>query len=469
MYIAQPMRYDESVTYMYFVRLPWSEAVSTYTYPNNHVLHTLLVKAFATVFGASPWALRMPAFIAGSLVIPATYLMARELYGSKAALIATALVATSGTLVLYSANARGYSLVVLAFVVLVLIAIRLIDGAAARRKHWVLFAFISALALWTIPVALYPLGAVALWFAATRLVQRSPRDLVPLAVAIAGAGAMSLLLYSPIIGSHGIGALADNRFVASSGWRRFLAELPVTLGEAARSWTLGVPRAVSLILAGCLVVALLRHRTLPRHSASLPIAAIVWSASLLAIMHRAPFPRVWLWMAPLAACLAGAGAVHLGERWLRTRRLVEARAGIVAIVLALGLASSVVTSFAVLLSRDTGTFRDADEAASVLASLLQPGDAVIAGVPTNGPLDYYLHRRGLGRGHLEIPAAAARRAFIVVDAGEGQTLQRLTLHSEVGDSAQFGSPAVAATLPASRIYLFERRDSAKSRSGQATR
>src|SRR5688500_2353889 len=161
LYLAQPMRYDEAVTYMYFVRLPWSEAVSTYTYPNNHVFHTLLAKASVSVFGNSPWALRLPALLAGLLLVPATYAVARAIYGSRAALVAAALVATSGMLVLYSTNARGYSLVALAFLLLLLLAMRLLAGAPTRL--WITFAIIAALGLWTIPVMLYPLGTVAVW------------------------------------------------------------------------------------------------------------------------------------------------------------------------------------------------------------------------------------------------------------------------------------------------------------------
>ena len=52
------MRYDESVTYLYFASQSWMTVVSSYTYPNNHVFHSLLVKAFATVLGDDPWVLR---------------------------------------------------------------------------------------------------------------------------------------------------------------------------------------------------------------------------------------------------------------------------------------------------------------------------------------------------------------------------------------------------------------------------
>src|ERR1043166_4190289 len=44
MYLAQPMRYDESVTYLDYASQPWATALGSYTYPNNHVLHTALVK-----------------------------------------------------------------------------------------------------------------------------------------------------------------------------------------------------------------------------------------------------------------------------------------------------------------------------------------------------------------------------------------------------------------------------------------
>src|SRR5688572_18130278 len=44
-YLQQPMRYDESITYVHFAANSWTTAISSYTYPNNHVFHTVLVKA----------------------------------------------------------------------------------------------------------------------------------------------------------------------------------------------------------------------------------------------------------------------------------------------------------------------------------------------------------------------------------------------------------------------------------------
>ena len=144
-----------------------------------------------------------------------------------------------------------------------------------------------------------------------------------------------------------------------------------------------------------------------------------------------------------------------------TASVIQRRIGVIAVILALGIASSVVTSFSVLLSRDTGTFREAENAAAELSAVLRPGDRVLAGIPTNGPLDYYLHRHGVDRGHLSLDEAQARRVFVIVDDGEGQTLDRLTAHSGVRDSTHFSGPVVAASFATSRIYLYQRRGDAR--------
>ena len=43
-YLAQPIRYDEAATYLAFASRPVWLAVADYSYPNNHIFHTLLVK-----------------------------------------------------------------------------------------------------------------------------------------------------------------------------------------------------------------------------------------------------------------------------------------------------------------------------------------------------------------------------------------------------------------------------------------
>jgi 4-amino-4-deoxy-L-arabinose transferase-like glycosyltransferase len=453
------MRYDESITYLLFVKLPWTDALTTYTYPNNHVFHTLLAKASVSLLGSAPWAIRLPAFVAGVLIVPATYAVARAMYGARAAILAAAIVASSGILTLYSTNARGYSLVVLAFLLLVLVAIRIQKGGPA--SHWITFALVAALGLWTIPVMLYPLGTVCLWLALWALVENKSAELRRLAIALAITGGLTLLAYAPVISREGIAALIGNKFVTPQNWLEFFDELPATLRDALWSWDLGVPLVVSIALLACALVALARHARISLLRINLSVAAYAWCAWLLVVNHRAPFARVWLWYLPIAASLAAAGIVLLLERRPSTRRLIERRAPAMAVAFAIAAAISVALSRDVLETRDTGTYADAEQAAVTLQRVLRPNDRVIAALPSNGPIAYYLDRLGVDSSHITLPEQQAGRIFAIIDRGQGQTLASVVASSEARDPRIFSLDSVTARFPSSLIVMYQRRDAAK--------
>jgi 4-amino-4-deoxy-L-arabinose transferase-like glycosyltransferase len=457
-HLDQPMRYDESVTFLYFATLPWEQALSTYTYPNNHLFHTALVKGAAMIFGGQPWALRLPAFLAGVVIVPATYAVARAMYGGAAALLAAAIVGSSGALTLYATNARGYSLVVLAFLLLMLIAIRIQRGAPGG--DWVAFGCIAALGLWTIPVMLFPLGAVSLWLALWASLSGRTAELRNLGTALLIACALALLAYAPVISNEGLAAVVRNRFVAPQSWVAFFDQLPVTLRDALRSWGLGFPLPVSVVLLGGAFATLAQHRKATLLPVNFWVAAFAWCAWVLVVTHRAPFPRVWLWILPVAAGLAGAGMLILARRWRRTAVLVE-RAPMLAGIIAIGLAITVVQSRAVRTSRDTGTFNDAELAARTLRGGVAPGDRILAAIPTNAPLAYYLDLWGVNPAALTLPEESARRIFAVVDFEEGQTLASVTATSLARDARIFVADSAPVRMPTSAIVTFRRRDAAQ--------
>ena len=458
-HLSQPMRYDESVTYVYFAQLPLEQALSTYTYPNNHLFHTLLVKGAIAVFGDEPWAIRLPAFLAGVLLVPATYALARALYDSRAALFSAALTASSGVLTLYSTNARGYSLIALAFVLLALAAIRIQRGSTPAAAY-VTFAVVAALGLWTIPVMLFPLGAVALWLALWALLDNRRDELRRLGAALVIAGALAALAYAPVFANEGVDSVVRNRFVAPQGWVAFFAQLSVTWRETLRSWGLGIPLVVSVALLGCVFSAFAEHARISRFRINIWVAVFAWSAWLLVVTHRAPFARVWLWILPLASALAGAGIVEVLRRWKRGATRLDRRAPMLAALASLALALLVTKSNGVRASRDTGVYQDAELAARTLQRIIGSGDRVLAAIPTNGPLAYYLESAGVVRSILSRPEQGARRIFAVVDVLEGQTLASVIAGSAASDSRLFERRGAALRLPGSAIVTFERRDAA---------
>ena len=107
-----PMVHDEAYTYVTFSRSLFL-AISDYSKPNNHILHSILVYFSTRIFGKAAWAVRLPALLAGVLLVPASYWLASRLYDRWTALGTAFLVAWFPPLVVYSNVARGYSMVAL--------------------------------------------------------------------------------------------------------------------------------------------------------------------------------------------------------------------------------------------------------------------------------------------------------------------------------------------------------------------
>lgn len=146
--------YDEVVTLIDYVRLPLSQLVVTYTTPNNHILFSVFGKLSTNLFGEHPWALRLPALIAGIASLGALYWVGLKFVTPGIALLSTALVAVSYHHIWFSQNARGYT----GLLLLTLLGTGLfLDGLRKRDPGvWLAYALVLALALYTHLTAVFP-------------------------------------------------------------------------------------------------------------------------------------------------------------------------------------------------------------------------------------------------------------------------------------------------------------------------
>src|SRR5690606_35061939 len=150
--------------------------------------------------GNDEWAIRLSALVAGVLIVPATYSLAFLWGGGAAGCLAALAMAASSPLIEYSVNARGYSLLCLITLCLLLLA-----RAGLRRSGpavWGTMGLLAALGLWTVPTMVYSLLLVPIWLIAARwrLPDQGPgmtwREIVAFP---ALAAALAVLLYSPIL------------------------------------------------------------------------------------------------------------------------------------------------------------------------------------------------------------------------------------------------------------------------------
>lgn len=205
----------------------------------------------ATRIDLSAELLRFPALLGGIVTVPVVFMVGLRSVGRDAALLATALTALSPFMVYYSAEARGYGLM-MALVLLSTLAVLLaIDSG--RRRWWVVYALLICAAVYTHYTALFVLAVQFLW-----IIWAHP-ELRRTAIVASAAAAVGFALWLP-------GLKAD----LDSPTTKILSSLSPfnldTIEQSLQHWSIGfpysqfseltdVPGTLALILLGLAAVA----------------------------------------------------------------------------------------------------------------------------------------------------------------------------------------------------------------------
>jgi hypothetical protein len=458
-----PMRYDEATTYDNYVSKPLYVGLANYSAPNNHLLHTFLAKLSVTAFGSGEWAVRLPALLAGIALIPATFALTRALYGRIAALLAAALVASSSTLVEYSANARGYTIVALLTLIVFIAATRVLEHESIGA--WAVVAVAGALGLHAVPIMIYPLGGILLWLLVSRIAEKRPLRAFGsrLGGCVLATAVLTGILYAPVFAASGVRSVTSNEFVEPRSWSAFLEMLPEHGRDTIESWGRDLPFVVTALLAVAVVASLPLTPHISRFSIPPFLAIVAWALPVLALQRVVPFTRVWLFLLPVA--LAAAAGFY---GWLLEKRPLGRLAGIALTGLIVVSASAVVYSAdSVRESRETGALLDAEAVADDLAETVRPGDRILA-TGSDTILEYYLEREGIEAAPLLYTDERRARTFVVVNVLGGQTIGDL-LEELDGASAGLGPPRLLSRYPSALVYLVERVAETRARGPEAPR
>ncbi len=303
-------RIDENMTIAWYATQPLAVAAGTYDDPNNHVLHTLLVWVAHQFGGWNPVVLRLPAYLAFCLLLPALWCFAHREYGATAAAFATVFVGTSAFLVHYATNARGYTLMLLFFAAALLCGQRLVQ-APRRTALWAAWAAAVALGLYTVPLMVYPATATGAWMLLARWRRCGGDGFGPFLARTAAWSAVAIALvfalYLPVLAAEGVAGPRAAIF-DTEAWSR-LSPLGTVEHSLVlwRQW-LPIPAwAQGMILALAAVGAGARGQSCGRRGTLLLATGFVWG--LLFAAHRLLMPpRIVIWALMVLLILAGAGA-----------------------------------------------------------------------------------------------------------------------------------------------------------------
>ena len=403
-----PIRSDEARNFVRFASRPFGTILGDYGDPNNHILHTLLVRSSHLLLGTSPPALRLPAFLAACLTLPAVWWFVRREFGWLAAAFATAFVGASPLFTEYAANARGYTLLGLLFMVLLLCGQRLVRHPDDHVR-WGLYAGATALGFFTTPVMAFPAAIAAVWMLLARWREQGAAGLPSFAVRgawwCAAAAALTLLLYAPALMVSGADAVLFNEAVQSDG-----TGVAAVLANVPRAW-FAWHAATPVWAQAALLLALLVGAMAPRLRSGgglrglLAFAVALGTGAVFLVKPVVLSHRHTIFLLLATMIIAGAGAAHLADaafarlrsspglagRWVRGGGF-----GALAVLVVLGCLSWWATrpGAAEHFAWETGASPNASALATAVDGRLRSGDYVLGSPVTMHPFAFHLRRLG---------------------------------------------------------------------------
>lgn len=178
---------------------PYKRVLRTFDYEGSGLALPLLQKASRDALGPSLLSLRLPALLPSLLTLLLLPWLAWRWLGAGAALFATALLATNGFHIFYSRFARGYGLLGLLSLLLVVIASRVGDSERPRRPWLLGLALVGGLLPWAHLTSAAFVAVVFGALLASRWSQWGPSRMLPVCAAATGAAVLSSALYSPAL------------------------------------------------------------------------------------------------------------------------------------------------------------------------------------------------------------------------------------------------------------------------------
>lgn len=464
-FLTLPMAYDESYSFVNFASKSLPLALGEYNSTNNHLLNTLGMHVSYLLFGQRDWALRLPAFVCGALLLPAAWFWARERFDERVGLVLTALVAVSPPLVSYSVNARGYIFVTLAAVVLDTMLARIAASKVSPRLNWILAWIAGVAGCWAMPLMVYPLVGILAWFVLEPALParrcgiefvRRVRSLILFAVLAVPA---VCALYAPAFVFRGMLFLKDP-VVQSVTFSDYLSHFAPVWKNAFGWWVDGaIPAAVWLTAIAAGLGCLARDRK-NRLGVVMPFAAAL---ILTAVQSVAPPPRVFLYLSPWIALLASLGIVTVLSLVCRTR--------LPAMLVSLGIVAGggwyLISRPLLFLEAERVNYVSVPDVIARLDTEIKSGKSssnrLIAPLPCDLPSIYYMDRRGF---RIPVNGTPEPGETVWLIARKNETPDKV-LHSKLVQLGDWGQKVAAWRQVArfEKLVLYR----AETKTGKASR
>lgn len=424
-HIYDVMTHDESYTFVVFSSTSLFNILTNYQLPNNHILNSLLIYFSTHLFGIQPWAIRLPALIAGLLLIPACYAVARAVYDRTTALASALLVAMLPGAILYSASGRGYSLVALCTLLTLWLAIYVRENK--NLFAWSLIILFSALGFYSVPVMLIPFGMVFAWLFLEGLAAGPGPYGSKLSffkhwlVTGIGTAVFVLLLYTPVFIYTGADKVFANHWVTPEPWSGYLGSVPGQFLGFWHEWTGGLASIWAVLIIAGFVLGLIFHGHLTRVRFPLQAAAFLWITALLLVQRPEGVSKIWAFLQAPFMIWAAAGIIGL-LKGLRLKFAWNVSAAAVALGLAVLIVSVEAAQVVPTIPRRWARKGAAENSVLFIKDQLSPQDLIIIDSPYDTAVWYYSILYGIPRDRFD-NRRPFDRLLVIVSHSDGQTVR----------------------------------------------
>jgi hypothetical protein len=421
-YISIPAKYDETYSFLYYATKPLYYFLSYYGALNNHIFHTLLMSMSTILFGEALWVLRLPAFIAGLLIIPASYFVVKKVYSEYAATLVSACLACLSMLIEYSVNGRGYTLIVLFSILLLGLTHQVLSAKGMRFR--VLWIVCAAFGFWTVPIMVLPIGMCGLWMLFEQLRIHRKIILADLVICASGFIILSVILYAPVLIVSGKKLLLSNPTAPTSqSYAYFFSHAWIFSKEIWIHWNRNLSMFVSIMCGLGFGVHCVQSARLKKNT--FPLAMIVIMLAYILVFPSSGYLRVWIFLGVYFFIVSISLIATFMTTFLKNYQYI------VAALFVVSMSALELTHAYVSHSTETGKNAAAEKVIEEIAKKAQLGGVILGVNPVH---HYYLKRSGLeftiavlsqpGQVHtiaFQIPdrqAIGSRKIFLIDDSNE---------------------------------------------------
>jgi hypothetical protein len=239
-----PLASDELATVSLWAQMPYSKIFSNYQYPNNHIFLTLMLSVLLKTFGLKEWLLRVPLMACGIITLYLGYQLGRRISGGIAVGLFTAfLMAMTEKHIFFSTNARGYLVIMMLALMVVIYLLDRLEGRAVKvltfsgcfRRFLTFSGWVGIwiLGTWTVPTFLFFEVSVAIFIVGLVL---AGNRLQPLK-----NNSLVIVLLSTVVGGIGFYlqyyVLIDTAMLAEATSNAAKSTVPLFFPELLAEWT----------------------------------------------------------------------------------------------------------------------------------------------------------------------------------------------------------------------------------------